>query len=149
MSFAYVNPPRLSLRGCSDTTSRFVGRGHLTSKWERRPPPVPPPSQTRCAGRSNTGRSLAAPAPHSHSARPARQLRSGPTLGFTAEQKEDKELEPSAPCWERYGPVSLHHHLHLSLSVSHPNHRSDIRTPECGGFLFLTQFSGGIWVRSR
>lgn len=73
MSFAYVNRPRLLLRACTERSNRLVARVGRGSQWESRCPLVPPP-QTRCLGRSNTGRSLAVLPPRSHAARPAHQL---------------------------------------------------------------------------
>lgn len=74
MSFAYVNRARLSLRGCTERGSRFVSRGRRRSKWVSRSPLIPP-SQTRCLGRSNTGRSAGCTVSTlTHAARPAHQL---------------------------------------------------------------------------
>lgn len=103
MSFAYVNRPHLSLRGCTERRSRFVGRGRLRSKWES-PSPVIPPSQTRCLGRSNTG-------PdhwlfcllHSHTARPAHQLLSTPTV-LPDLPLNKGSVQPAAPSWEGKRP---------------------------------------------
>lgn len=98
ISFAYVNRPRLSLRSCTDGGSPFVSRGCLMSKWESRSPQAPP-TQTRCLGRSNTGRSLALPSPHSHAARPAHQLLSARRSCWIYRWTTG-EFKPAAPSWE-------------------------------------------------
>lgn len=111
MSFAYVNRPRLLLRGCTERRSRLDSRSSSRSKWERMLPLVPP-SQTRCLGRSNTGRSLDVLPPLSHAARPAHQLLSADSpTGFTAKQrKNDQPLHP--------GKVGTHSHLLLMPRAS-------------------------------